>query len=135
MEERRRAGDLSRVTHRGRDLPDARRVHERLWKKLESGVSVWIVKGRLVRSAFDADFTEGGHDRVYHFVPKNEVWLDDDLGPGDGPVMADPHLFESQPPQDFFSRPDPAQPLPVEPLLAECGHADRHVLQPLLSAL
>ncbi|MCX6570159.1 MAG: hypothetical protein NT006_01835 [Candidatus Aminicenantes bacterium] len=25
----------------------------------------------------------GGHDQVYHFVPKNEVWLDDDLGPGE----------------------------------------------------
>jgi hypothetical protein len=75
--ERRRAGDVRRLTHRGKDLPDGREVHQRLWKKLENGVSVWIINGRLVRSVFDIDFTEGGHDYVYEFVPENEVWIDD----------------------------------------------------------
>jgi hypothetical protein len=75
--ERRRAGDISRMTHHGQKLPDLTGVHERLWKKLENGVSVWIVNGRLVRSVFDIDFTEGGHDYVYEFVPENEVWIDD----------------------------------------------------------
>ena len=40
-------------------------------------MSVWIVNGRFVRSVFDIDFTEGGHDHVYEFVPANEVWIDD----------------------------------------------------------
>jgi hypothetical protein len=75
--ERRRAGDVRRLTHRGMDLPDGREVHQRLWKKLENGVSVWIINGRLVRSVFDIDFTEGGHDYVYEFVPEKEVWIDD----------------------------------------------------------
>jgi hypothetical protein len=75
--ERRRAGDVRRVTHGGKDLPDPGAVRERLWKKLENGVSVWIVNGRLVRSAFDIDFTAGGHDHVYEFVPHDEVWIDD----------------------------------------------------------
>jgi hypothetical protein len=75
--ERRRAGDIKRVTHNGQKLPDAQSVHERLWKKLENGVSVWVVNGRLVRSAFDINFTEGGHDHVFEFVPENEVWIDD----------------------------------------------------------
>ncbi len=77
--ERRRAGDLSRLTHRGRKLPEGQDAHERLWKKLEKGTSVWIVSGRLVRSIFDIDFTAGGHDYVYEFVPENEVWIDDDI--------------------------------------------------------
>jgi hypothetical protein len=47
-----------------------------LWKKLENGVRVWIVNGRLVRSAFDIDFTAGGHDHVYEFVPEGEVWAE-----------------------------------------------------------
>jgi hypothetical protein len=73
-----RAGDVSQVeTDKG--LPDATKVHERLWKALENGVHVWIVNGRLVRSCFDIDFTEGGHDYVYEFVPENEVWIDNDL--------------------------------------------------------
>jgi hypothetical protein len=77
--ERRRAGDMSKMTRNGKELPDAGKVHERLWKKLENGVSVWIVKGRLVRSVFDIDFTAGGHDHVYEFVPEKEVWIDDDI--------------------------------------------------------
>jgi hypothetical protein len=75
--ERRRAGDVRKMTASGRKLPDGHDVHDRLWKKLESGLSVWIVNGRLVRSAFDIDFTEGGHDYVYEFVPENVVWIDD----------------------------------------------------------
>ncbi len=42
-------------------------------------LKVWIVNGELVRDLFFLDFTEGGHDKVYSFVPKNEVWIDDDL--------------------------------------------------------
>ena len=75
--ERRRAGDLRRATHAGQTLPDPASVHERLWKKLEDGISVWIVNGRMVRSVYDIDYTEGGHDYVYEFVPQNEVWIDD----------------------------------------------------------
>jgi hypothetical protein len=75
--ERRRAGDVRKVTHRGQSLPDPKTVEEELWKKLENGISVWIVNGRLVRSAYDIDFTEGGHDHVYEFVPTATVWIDD----------------------------------------------------------
>ena len=75
--ERRRAGDLAKVTHQGQTLPDPAIVQERLWKKLENGISVWIVNGRLVRSAYDIDFTAGGHDHVYEFVPTATVWIDD----------------------------------------------------------
>ncbi len=77
--ERSRAGEVRRLTHHGKELPDGKEVHERLWKKLEGGVSVWIVNGRLVWSVFDIDFTEGGHDYVYEFVPENEVWIDNDI--------------------------------------------------------
>jgi len=75
--ERRRAGDVRKIENQGNRLPDASKVHESLWKKLENGISVWIVNGRLVRSAFDIDFTAGGHDHVYEFVPTGEVWIDD----------------------------------------------------------
>jgi len=77
--ERRRAGDVRKVTHGGKELPDPKAVHERLWKTLENGTEVWIVNGRLVRSVFDIDFTAGGHDHVYEFVPQGEVWIDSDI--------------------------------------------------------
>jgi len=56
-------------------------IHKRLLRKYSSRLKVWIIRGELVRGLFFIDFTEGGHDKVYHFVPENEVWLDDDLGP------------------------------------------------------
>jgi hypothetical protein len=31
----------------------------------------------MVRSGFDIDFTAGGHDHVYEFVPEGEIWIDD----------------------------------------------------------
>ena len=75
--ERRRAGDVRKATGSGTALPVGESMHEKLWKTLENGVAVWIVNGRLVRSTFDIDFTEGGHDKVYEFVPSDEVWIDD----------------------------------------------------------
>jgi hypothetical protein len=75
---REKAGDLKRLMPEG-GLPDPDRVHITLWKKLENGVAVWMVDGRLVRSVFDLDFTMGGHDHVYEFVPPNEVWIDNDV--------------------------------------------------------
>ena len=45
------------------------------------GVSVWMVSGRLVRSRMYLDFTMGGHDLVYAFIPQREVWIDDDVTP------------------------------------------------------
>ena len=58
-------------------------IHKQLLKKYSGTVRVWVIKGELVRSLYFIDFTEGGHDKVYRFVPKNEVWLDDDLGAGE----------------------------------------------------
>ena len=93
MAERKRAGDIRKLT-KGRNLPDGKKVHVRLWKALESGVSVWIVDGRLVRSVFDDDFTEGGHDYVYEFVPQNEVWIDNDLEEVERPYVLLHELHE-----------------------------------------
>jgi hypothetical protein len=55
------------------------KIHKQLLKSYSEDVKVWVVSGELVRDLFFIDFTEGGHDIVYNFVPKNEIWLDDDL--------------------------------------------------------
>lgn len=57
----------------------AESVHKILLKKYSKKIRVWIVDGRLVRDLFFIDFTEGGHDRVYPFIPAGEIWIDDDL--------------------------------------------------------
>jgi hypothetical protein len=80
--ERRKSEMIRQVTALGRPS-NIDSIHKKPLKKYSGRVKVWIVRGELVRSLYFIDFTEGGHDRVYHFVPKNEVWLDDDLSPGD----------------------------------------------------
>jgi hypothetical protein len=82
--------ELSRLS--SRDVVE--NIHKQLLKKYSGTVSVWIVKGELVRSLYFIDFTEGGHDKVYHFVPRNEVWLDDDLGPGERKLVLLHELHE-----------------------------------------
>jgi len=52
---------------------------KRLFSKYTKKIKIWVVRGDLVRSLFFLDFTEGGHDKVYPFVPKGEVWIDDDV--------------------------------------------------------
>ena len=55
-------------------------VHKDLLQKYSTKkIRIWIVSGELVRSLFFLDFTEGGHGYVYSFIPKNEIWIDDDI--------------------------------------------------------
>jgi hypothetical protein len=68
----------------GKKLFDKDEVIKRVRKELFADfgeLKVWIVDGELVRSALFIEFTEGGHDKIYPFVPENEIWLDDDLSP------------------------------------------------------
>lgn len=53
-------------------------VYKSLWKQY-GNVKVWIVDGKKVRGLHYAYFTEGGHGYVYKWIPKDEIWLDDDL--------------------------------------------------------
>lgn len=57
-----------------------KKIKKRLWKEYSNKLKVWIVNGKLLRSLIFVDFTEGGHDRIYSFIPNNEIWIDDDLG-------------------------------------------------------
>lgn len=56
-----------------------RKIHRKLLAKYRNGIRVWLVRGELVRDLYFVDYTEGGHDKVYRFVPPKEVWIDDDL--------------------------------------------------------
>ena len=64
----------------GKEKP-LKKVYRCLIKKYGNGIAVWLVSGDLVRSLIYTDFAGGGHDRVYHFIPENQVWIDDDIRP------------------------------------------------------
>jgi len=59
-------------------------IYKNLIKEYSKGkIKGWVVNGELVRDLFFLDFTEGGHDKVYSFIPNNQVWIDDDLNPSE----------------------------------------------------
>jgi len=70
---------ISKEQKNGAEIID--KIHKEFLKEYSKKPKVWIVSGELVRGLLCIDFTEGGHDKVYPFIPKNEIWLDDDLGP------------------------------------------------------
>jgi hypothetical protein len=43
------------------------------------------VDGSVVRRHIDPQFVMGGHDAVYSYIPKNEIWIDAALDPRDIP--------------------------------------------------
>ena len=79
--ERKERGKSKLIQSKIKKVPKAdliQKVHKKLLDKYSKKINVWIVNGELVRDLFFLDFTEGGHDKVYSFIPLNEVWLDDD---------------------------------------------------------
>lgn len=54
-------------------------IYKKVIGRTKDGVTVWLVDGFLVRSEYDPDFVEGGHDILYHYIPKDELWIDDDI--------------------------------------------------------
>jgi len=54
-------------------------IYLKLLKKYSRKIKVWIVDGKTVRDLFYVQFTEGGNEKIYPFIPKNEIWIDNDL--------------------------------------------------------
>lgn len=62
------------------DIAKAKKnLRKTLLTRYSKKIKVWVVNGRTVRDLFFIDFTEGGHGYVYNFIPKDEVWVDDDM--------------------------------------------------------
>lgn len=93
--ERIKSGDHEKITGKG-GLPDVSKVHLKLLNKTNGGLSVWLIDGRLVRSNFYVEFTSGGHNLVYPFIPKDEVWIDNDLSKEEQPFTLLHELYERQ---------------------------------------
>ncbi len=53
-------------------------LNERLLKTI-NGVRICLVNGESVRDIYEVNFTEGGHDKVYSWVPDKTIYIDDVL--------------------------------------------------------
>lgn len=71
-----------------------KKFHIKLIKKIKDDVEIWKIDGKLVRDTLDIDFVEGGHEFVYNYVPKNEVWIDNDITTKERKFVILHELFE-----------------------------------------
>lgn len=58
-----------------------RTIKKKRLEEYSGAVSVWLVDGSLVRSVYLLGYAEGGHDIVYPWIPRNEIWLEESLKP------------------------------------------------------
>lgn len=56
------------------------KTHYNLLEDYSNGLKIWLVNGEAVRDFFFIDYAFGGHDKVYSFIPKNEIWIEKVLG-------------------------------------------------------
>ncbi len=69
-------------------------LHIKLIGKTKDNLNIFLIDGNQVRTIYDIEFTEGGHDFVYNYVPKNEVWIDNDLSQSERKYVILHELFE-----------------------------------------
>lgn len=50
-------------------------IQKSMWKKTDD-LTIYLVDGEQIRDHLYLDFTEGGHDLRYDFIPDNEVWIE-----------------------------------------------------------
>lgn len=93
LSEREKSNDFKKMANKSGNLKPSR-AHLRLLRKTKKGLKIWLINGKLVRNAFNIEFTEGGHDKVYKFVPENEIWIDNDLMPKERKYVILHELYE-----------------------------------------
>jgi hypothetical protein len=61
-----------------KDIPDSIHLQNiyRIPAGTREGIAIWIVDGYMVRKNIYPDFGFSGNDLSYHFIPKNEIWID-----------------------------------------------------------
>lgn len=54
-------------------------VKSPMLNKLIENCKVYLVDGVYVRNHYKTDFVDGGHGYVYDFVPKEEIWVEEEV--------------------------------------------------------
>jgi hypothetical protein len=75
------------------DHPPVLPEEEQSWKHpfgeaCPHGRHIMLVDGTHVRNKFDSDFSQGGNGYAYDFVPKDEIWIDEQIDPIEWPFIA-----------------------------------------------
>jgi len=74
-------------------------------------IHAWLVDGKIVRSLYKTDYTEGGHGYVYPWVPKDQIWIEKDLEHWEMPFILSHEYLELRLMRDVGMEYDPAHEL------------------------
>lgn len=72
------------------------RVEFREKSESREGLSIWYVNGKVVRETIDPEFVFGGHEFVYSYIPRGELWIDSLADPKEIPFVIFHELRERQ---------------------------------------
>ena len=61
---------------------------------LDTELSVYLVDGPWVRLHYNMDFNAGGHDLVYDFIPRKQIWIDSSIERAERPFALLHELHE-----------------------------------------
>lgn len=56
---------------------------EKIHEYSSDDIHVYLVYGEYVRDIYLVGYSEGGHDLVYSFIPRGEVWIEEVLHPSE----------------------------------------------------
>lgn len=82
LEQHEREESLSREILKLKDSRKSliERIHRKHFTPYSSNkLTIWIVDGKLVRDLIFLDYDAGGHDRVYPWIPEQEIWIEEAL--------------------------------------------------------
>jgi Putative phage serine protease XkdF/ParB-like nuclease domain len=85
--------DAESFKERSVDFAGQETIDAEPWQTFGS-IEVFLVDGEVVRDRLTPDWVYGGHDLVYRFIPKGQVWLERDLDDAERPVMLLHELWE-----------------------------------------
>jgi hypothetical protein len=69
-------------------------LHKVLIHTIDNGLKIFLVDGNAVRNQFNPDFTKGGHNLAYKFIPKDEIWIENVGGPQEMKDILAHELYE-----------------------------------------
>jgi hypothetical protein len=107
--DRRREARIQKILKSREERKEAlEKIHKRkLLKYGNKNLEVWLVNGEIVRGIYGLEYGFGGHGFVYHFIPKNEVWIEEVLDPKERKIILLHELHErflmSQEGKDYLS--------------------------------
>lgn len=77
---------------RNRDKEKLKKKKHMTIRDYDGVINVYLVNGKGVRDNYKTDFSQGGHGYVYGWIPKNEIWIEEEEKEEMAPILAHEYI-------------------------------------------